>query len=253
MLSCSTVPVTGRSQLNLIPDESMLAMSLQQYDEFLKTHKLSSNQEQTQMVKRTGQRIRIAVESYFNERHMAYKLADYNWEFNLVESSEVNAWCMPGGKVVVYTGILQLINDEDELAVVIGHEIGHAVARHGNERMSQLLAVQLGGIALSTALKDRPEQTRQLWMTAFGAGSELGVMLPYSRLQENEADHLGLIFMAMAGYDPNKAVTFWKRMAEKKEGQTQIEFLSTHPSDETRIRKIKELIPEAMQYFRKSG
>jgi predicted Zn-dependent protease len=249
LLACSTVAVTGRKQLNLIPSSTMLSMSNEQYSEFLKANKLSANQEETQMVKRAGGRIEKAVEKYFADQGLSDKLKDYSWEFNLVESDEVNAWCMPGGKVVVYTGILPITQNESGLAVVMGHEIAHAVAQHGNERMSQMLVTQLGGLALSEAIKSKPEQTQQLWMTAFGVGAQLGVLLPYSRLQESEADHLGLIFMAMAGYDPHTAVAFWERMAKMKQGQAPPEFLSTHPSDENRIKDIKALIPEAMQYY----
>jgi predicted Zn-dependent protease len=157
---------------------------------------------------------------------------------------------MPGGKVVVYTGILPITRDEAGLATVMGHEIAHAVARHGNERMSQALLTQMGGMALAVALEQNPSQTNQLWMAVYGMGAQVGILLPYSRLHESEADHLGLIFMAMAGYDPNKAVEFWERMAQMKSGQAPPEFLSTHPSDEARIKKIKELLPEAMQYYK---
>jgi predicted Zn-dependent protease len=253
LLACSTVAVTGRKQLNLIPQSTMLSMSSQQYGEFLKTNKLSADQDRTRMVKRVGSKIQKAVEQYFTERDMSDKLKDYDWEFNLVESEEVNAWCMPGGKVVIYTGILPVTKDESGLAVVMGHEIAHAIAQHGNERMSQGMITQLGGMALSKALEEKPEQTQQLWMAAFGIGAQVGVLLPYSRLHESEADHLGLIFMAMAGYDPNTAVAFWQRMAKMKGGQAPPEFLSTHPSDQTRIEKIKALIPEAMQYYKGSG
>jgi predicted Zn-dependent protease len=252
VLSCSTVPVTGRRQLDLIPDSTLLPMSFQQYGEFLKSNKLSTNQEKTQVVRRVGTRIQKAVEEFFAEKGMSGKLQNYAWEFNLVESDQVNAFCMPGGKVVVYTGILPITRDEAGLAVVMGHEIAHAIAGHGSERMSQGLAVEMGGVALSTALANRPARTQQLWMTAFGVGAQYGVMLPYSRLHENEADHLGLIFMAMAGYDPHKAVEFWQRMAEAKEGQAPPEFMSTHPADATRIRKIKELIPEVIPYYERS-
>jgi predicted Zn-dependent protease len=248
-LSCSTVPITGRKQFSILPSSAMLSMSLQQYDEFLKTNKISRNQEQTRMVKRVGKNIQWAVVKYFNEKNMSYELRDYDWEFNLVESQEVNAWAMPGGKVVIYEGILPIAKDEAGLAVVMGHEIAHAIAKHGNERMSQGLVAQMGGMALSKALEEKPEKTRQLWMTAFGIGAQYGVILPFSRLQETEADHLGLIFMVMAGYDPNEAIGFWERMAQTKEGQAPPEFFSTHPSDETRIRKIKESIPEAKQYY----
>ena len=252
LLSCATVPITGRKQLSVIPNSTMLSMSLQQYTEFLNSHKLSIDQKQTQMVKSVGIRIQKAVEDYFSEKNMSQEVDNYAWEFNLVESKEVNAWCMPGGKVVVYTGILPFTKDATGLAVVMGHEIAHAIAGHGNERMSQGLAFQLGGMALSTAMAQKPEATRQLWLSAFGLGAQFGVMLPYSRLHENEADHLGLIFMSMAGYDPNAAIEFWERMAQKKEGKRPPEFMSTHPSDETRINNIRKLIPEVMLYYEKS-
>jgi len=249
-IACSTVPITGRQQLSIIPESQINAMSFSQYDEFIKANKLSDNQEQTAMVKRVGLNIQKAVEQYFAEKGQSAALRNYAWEFNLVEDSLVNAWCMPGGKVVVYTGILPVTQTEEGLAVVMGHEIAHAIAEHGNERMSQGLITQFGGIALAKALEDKPEQTQNLFMTAFGVGAQLGVLLPYSRLHESEADHLGLIFMAMAGYDPNTAVTFWERMAANK-GGAMPEFLSTHPSDQTRINKLKELLPEAMTYYKK--
>lgn len=247
---CSTVPITGRSQLNLISSGEMNAMSFQQYDEFLKQNKLSTNTEQTAMVKRVGGRIQAAVEKYFADHNLSSELDGYKWEFNLVESPEVNAWCMPGGKVVVYTGILPITRDEAGLAVVMGHEIAHAVAQHGNERMSQQMLQQLGGVALSVALKNEPETTRNIFGAAYGIGTEVGVMLPFSRTHESEADHLGLIFMAMAGYDPNAAIDFWTRMAAQS-GPKPPEFLSTHPSDETRIADIRKELPEALKYYNK--
>ncbi len=249
LAACTTVPLTGRKQLNLIPQSDMLSMSFQQYDSFLKENKLSNDQEKQAMVKRVGVRIQKAVEEYFAQQKLSSHLSGYQWEFNLVESDEVNAWCMPGGKVVVYTGILPLTQNEEGLAVVMGHEIAHAVAEHGNERMSQQLLQQLGGMALSVAMEDKPEMTRNLWLSVYGVGTTVGALLPYSRLHENEADKLGLIFMAMAGYDPNAAVPFWQRMASLG-GQKPPEFLSTHPSDETRIRKIREALPTAMKYYR---
>ena len=251
LTACSRVPITGRSQINLIPGSSMLSMSLQQYDQFLKENKLSTDQEQTQKVKRVGAKIQNSVERYFAAGGLSEHLAGYKWEFNLVEDRQVNAWCMPGGKVVVYSGLLPVAKDETGLAVVMGHEIAHAIAEHGNERMSQGLLAQLGGVALSTALATKPALTQQLWMTAYGAGAQYGAILPYGRLQESEADQLGLIFMAMAGYDPREAVAFWERMAAQKGGQSPPEFLSTHPSDATRIANIKRLIPKAMEYYKK--
>ena len=251
LTACSTVPITGRSQLNLIPGPSMLSMSLQQYDQFLKEHKVSTNQEQTATVKRVGANVQHAVERYFASSGLSQHLSDYKWEFNLVEDKQVNAWCMPGGKVVVYTGILPVAKGDAGLAVVMGHEIAHAIAEHGNERMSQGLLTQMGGVALSTALSTKTAATQQLWMSVYGVGAQYGAILPYGRMQESEADHLGLIFMAMAGYDPNEAVTFWERMSAQKGGQAPPEFLSTHPSDTTRIENIRRLIPEAMKQYKK--
>ena len=247
--SCSIVPLTGRRQLNLVSDSSVLSMGAQQYDEFLSSHEALRKTKEADMVQRVGRRIQDAVERYFAQNNLSGDLKGYAWEFNLVDSKEVNAWCMPGGKVVVYSGILPVAGDEAGLAVVMGHEIAHAVAKHGNERMSQALVTQLGGTALSVALESYPEQTQALWMAAFGVGSQVGILLPYSRLQESEADRLGLIFMAMAGYDPNEAPRFWSRMAAEKGGAAPPEFLSTHPSDKTRIEKIKEEIPETMKYY----
>ncbi|MDY0076819.1 MAG: M48 family metallopeptidase [Bacteroidales bacterium] len=251
LTACSSVPVTGRKQLNIIPSSQMMSMSYQQYDAFLKSNKLSTNAQQTQMVKTVGAKIKTAVETYFRQQGMSSELNGYSWEFNLIESPEANAWCMPGGKVVFYTGILPITKDETGLAVVMGHEIAHAVAEHGNERMSQSLISELGGVALAVALQEKPAETQQLWLTAYGIGNQVGVMLPFSRLHESEADRLGLIFMAMAGYNPNEAVGFWQRMADKKNGQSPPEFLSTHPSDATRIRQIKSWLPEAMTYYKK--
>jgi predicted Zn-dependent protease len=228
----------------------MLSMSLQQYDTFLKEHKLSANKKQTYMVKHVGARIQEAVERYFASSGMSSRLSGYKWEFNLVEDKEVNAWCMPGGKVVVYTGILPVTQGEGGLAVVMGHEIAHAVAEHGNERMSQGLLAQFGGMALAEALSTKPAATQQLWMTVYGVGAKYGAIMPYSRLQESEADHLGLIFMAMAGYDPNEALFFWQRMSAQKGGPAPPAFLSTHPADSARIDNIRRLIPEAMRYYK---
>ncbi len=251
-LSCQTVPITGREQLSLIPAGTILPMSFNEYRDFLAKHRVVVQGEQAEMVKRVGLRIEHAVERYFSEHGLASRLKDYRWEFNLVDDKEVNAWCMPGGKVVVYTGILPVARDENGLAVVMGHEIAHAVANHGGERMSQGLLAEMGGLALETALAQKPQQTNSLFLAAYGLGAQVGVLLPYSRLQESEADHLGLIFMAMAGYDPRSAVEFWERMAATKHGASPPAFLSTHPADARRIENIRKLIPEAMQYSGKA-
>ena len=249
LTACATVPITGRQQLSLIPSSSLMSMSYQQYGDFLKTNKLSSDKANSDEVKRVGARIQGAVERYFQQVGHSDQLQGYQWEFNLVENKEVNAWCMPGGKVVVYSGILPVAKGEPGLAVVMGHEIAHAIAGHGSERMSQEMLAQFGEVALSTAMSQQPDQTRQLWMSVYGVGAQYGALLPYGRLQESEADRLGLVFMAMAGYDLHEAVTFWERMASMKGGQKPPEFLSTHPSDATRIEEIKKLIPEAMGYY----
>ncbi|MBM3318242.1 MAG: M48 family metallopeptidase [Candidatus Eisenbacteria bacterium] len=246
--SCATVPITGRRQLNLIPAPSLYALSFDQYQQFLAGQRESTNPEQTAMVRRVGTRIQQAVERFFAEQGQAARLRGYQWEFRLVESDEVNAWCMPGGKVVVYTGLLPVARDEAGLAVVVGHEIAHAVAEHGNERMSQGMVTQLGGMALDKALEQKSEQTRAVFLTVFGLGAQLGVQLPYSRLHESEADRLGLIFMAMAGYDPRSAADFWRRMAAQSGGAPP-EFLSTHPSDERRVRDLEAHMPEALVYY----
>jgi predicted Zn-dependent protease len=251
VIACSTVAITGRKQLNIIPNSQILSMSFSQYDQFMNENKLSRDQQKTAMIKRVGSRIQKSVEQYFAQNNMSAELNGFQWEFNLIESDQVNAWCMPGGKVVFYTGILPICEDETGVAVVMGHEIAHAVAEHGSERMSQGLITQLGGMALDKALENEPDLTRSLALTAFGLGSQVGVLLPFSRLHESEADHLGLIFMAMAGYNPNAAVDFWGRMAKLKGGQAPPEFLSTHPSDQTRINDLKKKMPEAMKHYRK--
>ncbi len=255
LAGCSTVPITGRSQFNTIPDSLINSMALEQYSEFLKdpANKLSTDAEKTAMVQRVGSRIADAVTRYMTEHHMADRIAGYQWEFKLIENKEKNAWCMPGGKVVVYTGILEMTQDEAGLAVVLGHEIAHAIARHGAERMTQGLMVSLGGVALDQAMKNEPSRTREIFLTSYGVGATVGLILPYSRTHEREADRLGLIFMAMAGYDPEAAVGFWERMAKSKDGADLPEFLSTHPASESRIRSIKNNMDEARRYYRRSG
>jgi len=247
--SCATVPVTGRKQLSLIPDSQMNAMSYQQYDQVIAESRLSNDPEATAMIRRVGARIEVAVEKYLADNGNSSHLDGYEWEFNLIENDQVNAWCMPGGKVAFYTGILPVCQDDNGVAVVMGHEIAHAIAEHGSERMSNEMVLQLGGMALSEALQTKPAETQALFMTAFAVGAQYGAMLPFSRQHESEADYMGLIFMAMAGYDPQGAPAFWERMSAGG-GQAPPEFLSTHPSDETRIRKLNEHMPEALSYYR---
>jgi len=250
LAGCGEVAITGRTQLNLVPDSMVNSMALQEYTTFLNEHPQSTDPVQIDQVKRVGYRLAEAVERYCRENNMAGAVEGFQWEFNVIKDDQINAWCMPGGKVVVYTGILPVTQNDAGLAVVLAHEIAHAVARHGSERMSQGLLYELGGIALSGAVKTRPDTTQQLFMQSYGLGAQIGVLLPYSRLHEREADRLGLIFMAMAGYDPRAAVDFWQRMAAAKEGPSPPELLSTHPADTTRIRYIEESLPEAMQYYR---
>ncbi len=249
--ACSTVAITGRKQFNFVPNSQLLSMSFTEYDKVLNENKLSTDKKSTAMIRRVGQNIQKAVEEYFASKNLSSQLNGFEWEFNLLESDQVNAWCMPGGKVAFYTGILPICQGESGVAVVMGHEVAHAIADHGAERMSQTYAAQLGGMALDKALENNSEEVRGIALTAFGLGSQVGVLLPFSRLHESEADHLGLIFMAMAGYNPNTAVDFWKRMAEMKGGAAPPEFLSTHPSDDTRISDLQKLIPEAMKYYKK--
>jgi predicted Zn-dependent protease len=248
---CSDVVLTGRKQLRLVPASTVQAMALTDYKQFLSENKLSADAAMTARVRTVGRRIQKAVESYFASQNQSDRLAGYQWEFNLVENKEVNAWCMPGGKVVVYTGLLTVATTEPDLAVVMGHEIAHAVADHGGERLSQGLIVQLGGMGLDYAIKNKPDATKQLFTQAYATGSSVGVLLPYSRLHENEADHLGLIFMAMAGYDPQTAVAFWKKMSAASTGAKPLEILSTHPADATRIKNIQAELPEAQKYYKK--
>ena len=247
--ACDTVPISGRKQLRLISEREMIGMSLQAYDEFLDTSQvLPDTHKDVIVVRRIGNRIKEAVIKYLADNGQSKRIEGFEWEFNVVNENTVNAWCMPGGKVVVYTGILPVTKDEKSLAVVMGHEIAHAVARHGNERMSQGLAVQLGGLALSVALSEQRAETQNVFLQSYGLGSTLGI-LAYSRNHESEADKLGLVFMAMAGYDPQSSIAFWQRMSEMG-GQAPPQLLSTHPSDETRIADLQAFMPEAMNYYK---
>lgn len=246
--SCATVPLTGRRQLSFVPDSQMLSMSTEQYGAFLSEADVVTGTDESRMVQRVGRRIQRAAEIYMRDNGMGDRLESYEWEFNLIKDDSLNAWAMPGGKVVVYSGLMPVAEDDAGLAVVMGHEVAHALARHGNERMSQGLLVQFGSAALSAAIKEQPAQTQKLWMAAFGLGAQYGVLYPYSRTHENEADRIGLMLMSMAGYDPHAAIDFWKRMTDQKEGAAPPEFLSTHPADDTRIENIRRTIPEVLPY-----
>lgn len=246
--SCSRVPITNRRQVSLLPESMLMDMSLTEYKKFLASHTLmSANDSNTVLVTKVGKNISNAIVKYLNAHKGSKRVKGFVWQFNLVKENVVNAWCMPGGKVVVYTGLLPVSKDENGLAVVLGHEIAHAIARHGNERMSEQMAIQLGGMALAVALAQKPEQTQQIFMQSYGITTTLGA-LAYSRKHESEADKLGLCFMAMAGYDPNHAVAFWERMS-KEGGNSSFSLLSTHPTDAKRIADIKAYLPNAMKYY----
>ena len=249
--ACAEVPLTERKSLRLVPEQQVLALSFQQYNQVLKKAKLSRDRQKVEMVKRVGRRIARAAEEFLEEEGLGYEIDNYQWEFNLIQDDKtVNAWCMPGGKVAVYTGILKYTRDDAGLAVVLGHEVAHAIAHHGNERMSEALLANMGGMALSAALSQRPAKTRQLFMAAFGVAANVGFLLPYSRIQESEADHIGVILMARAGYDPRVALSFWKRMSRSNKRRPP-EFLSTHPAPRTRIKQLRVYIQEALRYYRK--
>jgi predicted Zn-dependent protease len=251
-VACAKNPITNRSQLKLLPESELQSMATQQYRQFLSENKVASpsGDRDAEMVRRVGQRIASAVTSYYKSKGLGNQLAGYKWEYNLVENKQANAWCMPGGKIVVYSGLLPYTQNEAALAIVVGHEVSHAVLQHGNERMSQGLVQQLGVNALSVALAQKPQATQSLFMQAFGVGSTLGIM-KFSRRDESEADHYGLIWAAMGGYNPQEAIPFWQRMAKQSENSARPpEFLSDHPSDQRRINDIKGWMPEAMKYYR---
>ncbi len=251
LYSCSRNPITGRSQLSLIPESELRLTATQEYAKFLSQNKVitESSNKNAVMVKRVGSRIAKAITDYYTEQGKGNLLKDYKWEFNLVDAKDVNAWCMPGGKVVVYTGLLPVTQNETALAVVMGHEIAHAIAGHGRERMSQTLIAQGLQVAGQTALGS-DAKALNVFNNVYGPAAQVGVLLPNSRKQELEADKFGLIFAALAGYNPEEAVPFWQRMGNLN-SQKPAEFLSTHPSDETRIKKLQELMPEALKYYTK--
>lgn len=247
--ACAKVPITGRRQMNLVNEGELMSMAGGEYKTFLDEHTvLPASDERAQMVTTIGERIAVAATKFLEENNAANRVADFQWEFHTVEDATVNAWCMPGGKVVVYTGILPVTQNEASLAVVMGHEIAHAIARHGNERMSQGIALQGVGMTLGALAGENPTVAQNLFLQSFGIGSQLG-MLAYSRKHESEADKMGLVFMAMAGYDPRTAPQFWERMSAGG-GQSPPEILSTHPSDATRIRDLNAYMTEALKYYK---
>ena len=253
MVSCgttSTVPITGRQQTLMVSDGEVLSLASQQYKEFMQTAKLSTNSTNTAMVKRVGQKLASAVTNYLNNNGLSSEVGNFAWEFNLVQNNQVNAWCMPGGKIVVYEGLLPVTQDEASLAIVLGHEIAHAVAKHSAEQLSTQMRQQQSlqiGTAIAGAL-GMGQNTQSIVQTVAALNFNFG-NLKYSRNHESEADHMGLIFAAMTGYDPQVATTFWQRMAASSTNQT-AEFLSDHPSDATRIKQIQGWMPEALKYYK---
>lgn len=251
--ACSTVPITGRNQFSLVSDGEILSMSATQYRQFISQAQLSRNSSYNARVSQVGRRLAAATNSYLKENGYTDMLSTLSWEFNVVDSKQVNAFCMPGGKIVVYTGLLNLVGNgahsDDELAAVMGHELSHALAKHANERISNQMLVQAGGQLLGAAVGSRSQMLGSLINQAYGIGAQVGVMLPFGRKQEYEADKMGLVLMAMAGYDPRYAVSFWQKMAQSKGGNQTNELLSTHPSDANRIKAIEEYLPSALQYY----
>lgn len=250
-ISCATNPFTGEKTLALVPNSQILPMAFQQYDQFLSEHEVVKNTADARMVTNVGHKIAAAAEKYLKANGYAGYLTDYKWDYNLVKSPEVNAWCMPGGKIVVYTGILPITKDEAGLAAVMGHEVAHALANHGQQRMSASQIQQLGAVAGNIALAQNTEN-QQLFNTAYGLGTNLGVMLPFSRSNETEADKIGLTLMAIAGYDPIAAAELWERMQAQEQG-TPPQFLSTHPASSSRIKNIRSWAPAAKAEAKKYG
>lgn len=248
LTSCGSVPITGRKQLIVVSDQEVLQASLQQYASFMQTAPISTNKTQSTQVTRVGQRIAAATEAYLRYVGQESEIQNFAWEFNLVRSDEVNAWCMPGGKIVVYDGILNLASSDDELAVVLGHEVAHAVAKHSSERMSQQVLAEYGANAIGILTSGKSAATQQIAQQVYGLGAQYGVMQPFSRKHESEADEMGLVLMTIAGYNPDVAVTFWQKMAATST-QEPPEFMSTHPSNATRINDIIKWLPEVKKKY----
>ncbi len=255
LVACSKNAVTGRSQFKLLPESELQTMAATQYQTFLSSNRVltPSMNRDVDMVRRVGQRITRAVSDYYASKGISSQLDGYQWEYNLVDDKTVNAWCMPGGKIVVYTGLLPISQNEAALAFIMGHEVSHAIFQHGNERISQQLGAQAVGLGLQVALSSKPQETQNLFYAAYGAGATVAVLLPFSRKHELEADHYGLIWTAMAGYNPREAVGLWQRMENASNGQKPPEFLSTHPSEGRRINQLEKFMPEALQYYKPMG
>lgn len=252
LTACATNPFTGKSTLALVPDSQILPSSFQQYSEFIAENKVVTGTADAKRIATIGNKIKEASEKWLAANGYSDYLKDYQWEYNLVQSDELNAWCMPGGKIVFYTGILPVAQSDAGIATIMGHEVAHALANHGQQRMSAGQLQQYGSAITQAALGEKSATTQQMAMTAYGAVTEYGGMMPFSRKHESEADKIGLTLMAIAGYNPDEAVPFWERMAAQGGGSAP-EFLSTHPSNETRIKDIKTLIPQAKAEAAKFG
>lgn len=250
-LACATNPFTGKKTMALVPNSQLFPTAFAQYNQFLGENKVINGTTQSDMIARVGQRIAVASERWLNANNYQGYLKDYQWEYNLVEDETVNAWCMPGGKIVFYTGILPVAENETAIAAIMGHEVAHALANHGQQRMSAGMLQQLGAVAGNIAIKD--EKDRQLFNQYYGVGTTVGGMLPFSRSHETEADKIGIVLMALAGYNPDEAAELWKRMAAKSGGNAPPEFLSTHPSNQSRIENLKALAPFAKEEAKKFG
>ena len=252
-IACSTNPVTGKKTLALVSNSEIFASSFSQYGEFLKTNKVITGTADAKRVETVGMKIRAAAEKLLQSKGTLGNLQGYAWEYKLVDNKEVNAWCMPGGKIVFYSGILPICKDEAGMATVMGHEVAHALANHGQQRMSAGLAQQVGAGVAQAAVGGKSAETQALVMQAYGIGTTVGGMLPFSRSHETEADEIGLILMAIAGYNPETSIAFWERMSAKSGGAAPAELLSTHPSDATRIANLKKMIPKAKAEAAKFG
>ncbi|WP_037314921.1 M48 family metallopeptidase [Salegentibacter sp. Hel_I_6] len=253
IVSCKTNPFTGERNLNFVSNDQLFPSSFQQYDQFLSQNEVVTGTAEAQMIQRTGNKIETAAERYLNANGYQGFLEDFRWEYNLVKDEAINAFAMPGGKIVFFTGILPVAESETGVAVVMAHEIAHALADHGAQRMSAAQLQQLGAVAGSVAVSGRSQETQQIFAQAYGLGTQVGVMLPFSRSHETEADRIGLTLMAIAGYDPDEASKLWERMAAASNGQAPPEFLSTHPSNQTRINNLQQWAPEAKAEAKKYG
>ncbi len=254
VVSCTTKnPFTGKNNLNFVSNEQLFPSAFQQYDQFLTENKVVKGTADAKRVENVGLKIKNAAEKYLNANGYAGYLKDYRWEYNLINDKAVNAWCMPGGKIVVYTGLIPVAKTDAGLATVMGHEVAHALANHGAQRMSASQLQQLGAVGVAVATGGQSQENQQMWQQYYGIGSQVGGMLPFSRNHESEADMIGLTLMAIAGYNPDNALDFWTRMSEAAGGGAPPEILSTHPSDNTRMNNIKKLIPQAKAEAKKFG